>query len=140
MCSQRTEQKREGGQFGVMVIALALAASSGACGLAEVSVVAITEELGQANAASFVIGVYALGSFAVGLIVGALNVTLPMQRLGELRARARGIGGVSYEPIEAAVRGHARREGPACRWLTGTGIPDNLVTPRSGAGWLACKA
>ena len=48
---------------------------------AEVSSVAITKELGQPGAASLVIGVYALGSFAVGLIVGALNLQAPKQRL-----------------------------------------------------------
>ncbi len=35
---------------------------------AEVSAVAITKELGQPGAASLVIGVYALGSFVVGLV------------------------------------------------------------------------
>jgi MFS family permease len=45
-----------------------------------VSVVAITKELGQPNAASLVIGVYALGSFLVGLTLGALNLRIPLHR------------------------------------------------------------
>ena len=47
---------------------------------AEVSSVAITKELGQPGAASLVIGVYALGSFAVGLVIGALAIKMPLQR------------------------------------------------------------
>lgn len=47
---------------------------------AEVSTVALTRELGQPNAASLVIGVYAAGSFVVGLVIGALNLKAPLQR------------------------------------------------------------
>ncbi|UXN75022.1 MFS transporter [Devosia sp. A8/3-2] len=47
---------------------------------AEVSVVAITEARGQPSAASTVIGVYAVGSFVVGLIIGALNLKMPLER------------------------------------------------------------
>ncbi len=49
-------------------------------GTAEVSTVALTRELGQPDAASLVIGVYAVGSFVVGLIIGALNLKAPLQR------------------------------------------------------------
>ena len=41
---------------------------------AEVTTVALTKQLGQPGAASFVIGVYAVGSFLVGLVVGGLAV------------------------------------------------------------------
>jgi len=47
---------------------------------AEVSSVAITKELGQPGAASLVIGVYAAGSFVVGLILGALALKTSLQR------------------------------------------------------------
>lgn len=47
---------------------------------AEVTTVALTKQWGQPGAASFVIGVYAVGSFLVGVIVGALNQRMPMQR------------------------------------------------------------
>jgi MFS family permease len=47
---------------------------------AEVTTVAITKELGQPGAASLVIGVYAVGSFLVGVVVGALSLRLPLQR------------------------------------------------------------
>lgn len=44
------------------------------------SAVAITKELGQPEAASLVIGVYAIGSFVVGLLLGALNPKTPLHR------------------------------------------------------------
>ncbi len=47
---------------------------------AEVTTVALTRELGQPDAATLVIGVYAVGSFVVGLIVGALNLRAPLHR------------------------------------------------------------
>lgn len=47
---------------------------------AEVTTVALTSELGQPKAASLVIGVYAAGSFIVGLILGALNLQTPLHR------------------------------------------------------------
>jgi MFS family permease len=47
---------------------------------AEVSTVALTREFGQPEAASLVIGVYATGSFVVGLIIGALKLKIPLHR------------------------------------------------------------
>jgi fucose permease len=47
---------------------------------AEVSVVALTRELNNSDAASFVIGVYALGSFIVGVIIGGLKLRAPLHR------------------------------------------------------------
>ena len=57
----------------VQIITLALIFVGSIFATAEVSVVAITKELGQPICASLVIGVYAVGSFVVGLILGALN-------------------------------------------------------------------
>ena len=64
----------------VQIITLALIFVGAIFATAEVSAVAITKELGQPGAASLVIGVYAVGSFVVGLIIGALNLTMPLQR------------------------------------------------------------
>lgn len=64
----------------VQIITLALIFVGATFATAEVSAVAITKQLGQPGAASFVIGVYALGSFVVGLVIGALNPKLPLQR------------------------------------------------------------
>ncbi|MBR2689641.1 MAG: MFS transporter [Aquamicrobium sp.] len=65
----------------VQIITLALIFVGAIFATAEVSSVAITKELGQPTAASLVIGVYAAGSFVVGLVVGALNLQAPKQRL-----------------------------------------------------------
>jgi Arabinose efflux permease len=64
----------------VQVITLALVFVGAIFATAEVSTVALTKELGQPNAASLVIGVYAAGSFVVGLALGALNPRMALQR------------------------------------------------------------
>lgn len=64
----------------VQIITVALIFVGATFATAEVSVVAITKELGQASAASLVIGVYALGSFVLGLVLGALNPKMPLHR------------------------------------------------------------
>lgn len=67
-------------QRAVQVITLALVFVGAIFATAEVGAVAITESLGEPGAASLVIGVYALGSFVVGLVLGALNLKMPLQR------------------------------------------------------------
>lgn len=64
----------------VQIITLALVFVGSIFATAEVSAVAITKELGQPNAASLVIGVYAVGSFVVGLVLGALNPSMSLHR------------------------------------------------------------
>lgn len=64
----------------VQIITLALIFVGSTFATAEVSAVAITKELGQPGAASLVIGVYAIGSFVVGLTLGAINPKMPLQR------------------------------------------------------------
>ncbi len=64
----------------VQIITVALVFVGSIFATAEVSAVAITKELGQPGAASLVIGVYAVGSFVIGIIVGALNLDVPLQR------------------------------------------------------------
>jgi MFS family permease len=63
----------------VQIITLALIFIGATFATTEVSTVAITKELGQPSAASLVIGVYALGSFVVGIVIGALNLKVPLQ-------------------------------------------------------------
>ncbi|TIP30648.1 MAG: MFS transporter [Mesorhizobium sp.] len=63
----------------VQIITFALIFIGATFATTEVSTVAITKELGQPGAASLVIGVYALGSFVVGIILGALNLKTPLQ-------------------------------------------------------------
>ncbi|UCI06916.1 MFS transporter [Mesorhizobium sp. B1-1-8] len=64
----------------VQIITFALIFIGATFATTEVTTVAITKELGQPEAASLVIGVYALGSFVLGIIIGALNLTMPLQR------------------------------------------------------------
>jgi len=66
----------------VQLIALSMVFVGAIFATAEVSVVALTKELGNPDAASFVIGIYALGSFIVGVIIGGLKFqTAPHRRL-----------------------------------------------------------
>ena len=64
----------------VQIVTAALVFVGAIFATAEVSTVALTRELGQPDAASLVIGVYAVGSFIVGLIIGALNLKAPLHR------------------------------------------------------------
>lgn len=64
----------------VQIITLALIFVGSMFATAEVTTVAMTKELGQPGAASLVIGVYAIGSFVVGLVLGALNLHTPLQK------------------------------------------------------------
>jgi MFS family permease len=64
----------------VQIITLALIFVGATFATAEVTVVAITEKLGAPNAATLVIGVYALGSFLVGLVLGAVQFKLALHR------------------------------------------------------------
>ena len=64
----------------VQIITLALIFVGSMFATAEVSAVAITKELGQPGAASLVIGVYAVGSFVVGLILGAINPKMSLHK------------------------------------------------------------
>ena len=64
----------------VQIITLALIFVGSMFATAEVTTVAMTKELGQPGAASLVIGVYAIGSFVLGLILGALNLSTPLHK------------------------------------------------------------
>jgi len=64
----------------VQIVTFALIAIGAMFATVEVTVVAMTKELGQPSAATLVIGVYALGSFVVGLVLGALNVRVALHR------------------------------------------------------------
>jgi MFS family permease len=64
----------------VQIITLALVFVGATFATAEVTVVAITKALGAPNAATLIIGVYALGSFMLGLVLGAVHLKLALQR------------------------------------------------------------
>jgi MFS family permease len=64
----------------LQVITLALLAMGTIFGTAEVTVIALSEELGSPASASLVLGAYAAGSLVVGLIFGTLKLTMPLSR------------------------------------------------------------
>ena len=64
----------------VQIVTLALVAIGAIFGTAEVTVIALTAEFGNAAAASLVLGGYALGSMFVGLVYGALKPRMPLSR------------------------------------------------------------
>ncbi len=64
----------------VQILAFALVAVGAIFGTAEVTVIALTAEFGNAAAASLVLGGYAVGSLFVGLVYGALKLDMPLSR------------------------------------------------------------
>ncbi len=64
----------------MQIVTLALIAIGAIFGTAEVTVIALTKEFGNAAAASLVLAGYALGSMFVGLVYGALKPTMPLSR------------------------------------------------------------
>ena len=144
----------------VQVITLALVFVGSTFATAEVSAVAITKELGQPNAASLVIGVYAIGSFVVGLVLGALNpkmalqkqlmiavavlaltaLPLPFADTVPLLALAVFVSGVAISPTFITAFGLIERRVPAAMltegitWVT-TGIGIGMALGAFVAGW-----
>ena len=122
---------------------------------------AITKELGQPSAASLVIGVYAVGSFVVGLIIGALSLTMPLQRqlaiaIGiialttlpllvantvPLLALAVFVSGVAISPTFITAFGLIERRVPAAMLTEGvtwvmTGIGIGMALGAFASGWV----
>jgi MFS family permease len=64
----------------VQILTFALIAIGGIFGTAEVTVIALTAEFGNAAAASLVLGGYAVGSLFIGLVFGALRLGMPLSR------------------------------------------------------------
>ncbi|HEY9012480.1 MAG TPA: MFS transporter, partial [Devosia sp.] len=148
-------------QPAVQIVTLALIFVGATFATAEVSAVAITEALGEPGAASLVIGVYAVGSFIVGLIVGALNLKLPLQRrlliaLGVLAltawplpfvgsvpmlAFAVFLSGVAISPTFITAFGLIERRVPAAVLTEGitwvmTGIGIGMALGSFASGWV----
>ena len=145
----------------VQVVTLALIFVGATFATAEVSVVAITEAMDQASAASLVIGVYAVGSFVVGLIVGALGLKMALQRqlaialtvllvtaipllFAEtlpLLAGAIFLSGVAISPTFITAFGLIEQRVPEAMLTEGitwvmTGIGIGMALGSFGAGWV----
>lgn len=145
----------------VQVVTAALVFVGAIFATAEVTTVALTKELGQAGAASLVIGVYATGSFVVGLVLGALNLKLPLQRqllaalgvllvttlplllVGSVPALAAAIflSGVAISPTFITAFGLIERRVPpevlteGVTWVM-TGIGIGMAVGAFAAGWV----
>jgi MFS family permease len=144
----------------VQIITVALVFVGAIFATAEVSAVAITKALGQPGAASLVIGVYAAGSFIVGIIMGALKLKMPLQRqlamavaiitlttlpllfadTVELLALAVFVSGLAVSPTFITAFGLIERRVPAealtegITWVM-TGIGIGMALGSFAAGW-----
>ena len=145
----------------VQVITFALIFVGATFATTEVATVAITKAFGQPQAASLVIGVYALGSFVLGIIVGALSLKAPLQRQLALAvavialttlpllfvdtvptlAVAVFISGVAISPTFITAFGLIERHVPPAMltegvtWVT-TGIGIGMALGSFAAGWM----
>lgn len=145
----------------VQIITFALIFIGAIFATAEVGSVAITKELGRPEAASLVIGVYALGSFVVGIVVGALSLKMPLQRqlaiavaiialttlpllvadTVPLLAIAVFVSGIAISPTFITAFGLIERLVPAAQltegitWVT-TGIGIGMALGSFAAGWV----
>jgi MFS family permease len=145
----------------VQIVTLALIFVGATFATAEVSAVAITEALGEPGAASLVIGVYAVGSFVVGLVVGALNLKMALQRqlavaLGVLTVTAWPllfadtvplltiavfVSGIAISPTFITAFGLIERRVPAAMLTEGitwvmTGIGIGMALGSFASGWI----
>jgi MFS family permease len=145
----------------VQVLTLAMIFIGSIFATAEVSAVAITEALGQPEAASFVVGVYAIGSFVLGLVIGALNLklalhkqlaiavaviaitTLPLLLVNTvpLLALAVFVSGVAISPTFITTFGLIERRVPASMLTEGvtwvmTGIGIGVALGSFASGWV----
>ncbi|PBC02019.1 MFS transporter [Mesorhizobium sp. WSM3860] len=145
----------------VQIITFALIFVGATFATTEVATVAITEELGQPEAASLVIGVYALGSFVLGIVVGALSLRTPLQRQLAIAvavialttlpllfadtvptlALAVFVSGVAISPTFITAFGLIERHVPPAMltegvtWVT-TGIGIGMALGSFAAGWM----
>lgn len=145
----------------VQLVTLTLVFVGAIFATAEVTTVALTRDFGQPGAASLVIGVYAIGSFVVGLILGALNLrfplhrqllvvlavllltTLPLLLVGSVPALAAAIflSGVAVSPTFITAFGLVERRVPpevlteGITWVM-TGIGIGMALGAFVAGWV----
>jgi MFS family permease len=145
----------------VQIITLALIAVGAMFATAEVVVVALTKVLGQPETATLVIGVYALGSFVVGIILGAFNPSMRLERqllltVGVIAATslpllfansvvslafAVFLSGIAIAPTFITAFGLIERRVPpgmlteGITWVT-TGIGIGMALGSAAAGWV----
>ena len=107
----------------VQIITLALVFVGAIFATAEVCAIAITKELGQPAAASLVIGVYAVGSFVLGLVLGVLSLKTPLQRLLLIAVSV-----VALTTLPLLVAGSSVTLLAAAVFLSGVAISPTFIT------------
>lgn len=145
----------------VQIVAFATAGMGTIFGTAEVTVIALTKELGQAAAASFILAGYAAGSLIVGLVFGAFKLKMPLERqfliaLGVAAATTLPLlfvgnvtmlalmlflGGVSISPTFITAMGLIERQVPAAKLTEGitwamTGMGIGMAVGSFASGWV----
>jgi len=145
----------------VQVITFALVAIGAIFGTAEVTVIALTAEFGNAAAASLVLGGYAVGSLFVGLLFGALKLrtklsrqfataiaiaaatTVPLLFVGNIPmlAFALFVSGAAISPTFITAFGLVERLVPAAKLTEGitwvmTGIGIGMAVGSFASGWV----
>jgi MFS family permease len=145
----------------VQIITFALVAIGAIFGTAEVTVIAMSKELGQPAAASFVLGGYAAGSLVVGVVYGILKPKVPLSRQFAaavavatatsvpllfvttipMLALALFVSGVAISPTFITAFGLVERLVPAAKltegitWV-GTGIGIGMAIGSAASGWV----
>ncbi len=145
----------------VQILTIALLAIGMIFGTAEVTVIAMTKDLGQPAAASFVLGGYAAGSLVVGLVFGAMKLKAPPSRQFTVAiavaavttvpllfatnvpvlALALFVSGVSISPTFITAFGLIERLVPAAKLTEGitwvmTGIGIGMAIGSFASGWV----
>lgn len=145
----------------VQIITFALVAIGAIFGTAEVTVIALTAEFGNAAAASLVLGGYAVGSLFVGLLFGALKLrtklsrqfataiaiaaatTVPLLFVGNIPmlAFALFVSGAAISPTFITAFGLVERLVPAAKLTEGitwvmTGIGIGMAVGSFASGWV----
>ncbi len=127
----------------VQIITLILVFVGAIFATAEVSTVALTRDLGQPGAASLVIGLYAAGSFVVGVVIGALKLTLPLHLANSVPTLSAAIllSGVAVSPTFITAFGLVERRVPpgvlteGVTWVT-TGVGIGMALGAFLSGWV----
>ena len=145
----------------VQIITLALIAIGAIFGTAEVTVIALTAQWGNAAAASLVLGGYAVGSLFVGLLFGALKLkvrlsrqfataiaiaaatTVPLLFVGNIPMLALALffSGAAISPTFITAFGLVERLVPAAKLTEGitwvmTGIGIGMAIGSFASGWM----
>jgi MFS family permease len=145
----------------VQIITFALVAVGAIFGTAEVTVIAVTEALGQPAAASLILGGYAVGSMIVGMIYGTLKLKTPIANqfaiaiavvaattlllpfTGSIPALgfALFVSGVAISPTFITAFGLIERLVPAAKLTEGitwvmTGIGIGMAVGSAASGWV----